>query len=177
LKNIWSGNKQGEVKGFFNDLEAQSIQNYYLQFSSDEIKKDDSGYKPYALPVKFYISKEAVKKYTKLDFSGNEYEEYIKSVKNGPITKNDTTSVRNHKKEEQEEIIWGIQVLSTDEKLDNTSPKLKGVPAKRYNYGDTYKYIYGSFKKREECLKELKTIREKVSDAFPTQVYISKLDE
>jgi len=86
LKDIGDMSLQAELKGTYNNtsatLMAYSRHNYSITFEPSDLKNPNSEFKCCITDVKFNITPEAVEQHTMLNFSGSEYNDYMKTQKN-----------------------------------------------------------------------------------------------
>lgn len=82
LSDAGDGSLQANLNGIYENigatLQAYSKHNYSISYSDTDLKKPNSNFKSYISSAKFHISPEAVEKYTNLNFSGFEYDNYTK---------------------------------------------------------------------------------------------------
>lgn len=85
LRNIWDGEYQGKVDGYYNyaeaTLNAHSQHRYSLTIDNSCLKYPNATFKNYVSSAKFETTAKDVKENTILKYTGNEYDEYMK--KNG----------------------------------------------------------------------------------------------
>ena len=85
LSDVGDMSFQANLNGCYENpnatLQAHTKHNYNITFSETDLKNPNSTYKSCITDGKFNISPEAVEKYTILNFSGSEYDNYIKKNK------------------------------------------------------------------------------------------------
>ncbi|MCM1022355.1 MAG: N-acetylmuramoyl-L-alanine amidase [Muribaculum sp.] len=133
----------------------------------------------------FLNSKEGVKKMGKAIF--NAFEKYktnytvISAIENNRPTVE--ISERSAQKQEEPtsetpyaaEISYSIQFLTSPVKLNNNSPKLKGIDSATFYIEDnTYKYIIGQHATINQAKRNLKNIKVKFPDAFIIKIQDGK---
>lgn len=63
--------------------------------------------------------------------------------------------------------VYKIQILASEERLKENNPRFCGLsPIKSFKEKNLYKYTYGESENRKDMEKLLKTVREKIPDAF-----------
>ena len=82
LSDVGDMSLQANLNGSYENpsatLQAHSKQNYAITFRESDLNNPQSSFKSCITAAKFHISPEAIEKYTILNFSGSEYEDYIK---------------------------------------------------------------------------------------------------
>lgn len=82
LSDVGDMSLQANLNGTYENpsatLQAHSKNNYSITFSKSDLNNPQSSYKSCITAAKFHISPEAIEKYTILNFSGSEYDNYIK---------------------------------------------------------------------------------------------------
>lgn len=72
-----------------------------------------------------------------------------------------------HSRVEKLTTIYKIQILASADLLKQNSPRFCGLtPIKSFKENNLYKYTYGESENRQEMEKLLKTVKEKIPDAF-----------
>lgn len=82
LSDVSDMSFQANINGSYGNpsatLKAHSKHNYFIPFSDSDLKNPRSSFKSCITAAKFHITPEAIEKYTILNFSGSEYDNYMK---------------------------------------------------------------------------------------------------
>ncbi len=141
------------------DFICNPTQEKYLDSEKGQEKLAKSIYNAFWSYKKSYFGEKTVKK---SDKSKNK-----KSVKVEEPKKEKTAVAVENKPVETDELVYKIQFLTSNKKLNDNDTRLKGLKPVNYYYENgVYKYTYGALTDKKEALSLQKEIKKKFKEAF-----------